>query len=107
MKFRITLFVNNIIFLKVRIIATAIHFLSMYQTCIPVDSNPESVYSETHSISPDCSTVDSDKDFQDLQDLIKHKVASLLLLMQTPIHVSKATTQEIVNELCKVYSIVY
>ncbi len=78
----------------------------LYQTYIPVESNPESENSETHSFSPDCSTVDSYIDVQDLQDLIKHKVASLLLRMQTTLHVSKATTQEIVNELCSVYSIV-
>lgn len=78
----------------------------LYQTCIPGDSNPESADSEIHSFTLDCSTVDSDIDVQDLQDLIKHKVASLLLRMQTTLHVSKATTQETVNELCSVYSIV-
>ncbi|XP_056598970.1 uncharacterized protein LOC130417430 [Triplophysa dalaica] len=78
----------------------------LYQTCNPGYSNPENADSEADSFSLDCSTVNSDIDVQDLQDLIKHKVASLLIRMQTTLHVSKATTQEIVNELCSVYSVV-
>lgn len=42
----------------------------------------------------------------DMHDLLQHKVASLLLRLQTNLHVSKTTTQEIINELCSIGSIV-
>lgn len=64
---------------------------NLYQTC-----TPESTDLETHLDHGDLTT-DVFMDDQDLHDLLQHKVASLLLRTQRVLHVSKATTQEIVN----------
>ncbi|KAJ7992503.1 hypothetical protein DPEC_G00279350 [Dallia pectoralis] len=40
-----------------------------------------------------------------LEESLKHKLASLFLRMQTILHVSKAATQEIVEELCTIGSV--
>lgn len=79
--------------------------INLYQTCTQVTSNSESTgFDETNSDHLD-STDDYIED-QDLHDLLQQKVASLLLRMQTILHVSKTTTQEIINELCSISSVV-
>lgn len=77
---------------------------NLYQTFIQGTSNSESTDFETHLDNLDI--IDDFIEDQDLHDLLQHKVASLLLRMQTNLHVSKTTTQEIINELCSISSVV-
>lgn len=77
---------------------------NLYETFIPGTSNSESTDFETHS--DDLDLTDDFIEDQDLHDSLQHKVASLLLRMQTNLHVSKTTTQEIINELCSISSVV-
>ncbi|XP_057181928.1 uncharacterized protein LOC130548896 [Triplophysa rosa] len=42
---------------------------------------------------------------ENVQDLLHHKLASFFLRLQTVLHVSKAATQEIVNELASIFSV--
>lgn len=77
---------------------------NLYQTFIQGTSNSESTDFETHS--DDLDITDDFIEDQDLHDLLQHKVAFLLLRIQTNLHVSKTTTQEIINELCRISSVV-
>ena len=78
---------------------------NLYRTLTQGTSNPESTDFEAHLEDLDLTTADYIED-RDLRDLLQHKVASLLLRMQTNLHVSKTTIQEIINELCSISSVV-
>nr|XP_054606036.1 uncharacterized protein LOC129166763 [Nothobranchius furzeri] len=70
---------------------------NLHRNCALVNvgfQNELQIESDSHAL-----TTEEPLNDQDLSDLLQHQFASLLLRMQTILHVSKATTQEIINEL--------
>lgn len=74
---------------------------NLHESCTSVNVSSDNIEFETETYHSALTTEDLVDD-KDLGDLLQHQFASLLLHMQTILHVSKAATQEIINELCNI-----